>query len=173
MSGATGAVLSNDGRYRYYLERHWNDLGSGTLGWVMLNPSTADALEDDPTIRRCRGFSEGLGYSGMVVCNLMAYRSTDPRLLPNDPELAEGPLRDSYLVRMALECDDIILAWGAGRPKAYTQERVTDTLDMLRRARSVTSIPGCFLHCLGTTKSRDPKHPLYLAADTPLEPWDR
>lgn len=73
-----GAVLSLDGVYRYHL---WRRLGPGdrSLGFVMLNPSTADANEDDPTIRKCVGFARTLGYDMVEVCNLFALRSTDPK----------------------------------------------------------------------------------------------
>ena len=171
-----GAVLSDDGRYRYSLERRWEEKGNdcGTIGWVMLNPSTADVMEDDPTIRRCIGFSEAWGYSGMIICNLMAWRSTDPAELP-DYDQAMGPLRDHYLVRMGLECDDIVLAWGANRGKRMGWDNVRHTLDLLRSSQSAlrTDIMSPWLHCLGCTASGDPKHPLYLAKDTALIPWDR
>ena len=74
--GAAG--ISECGCYRYWLTRTWNPRRA-TLCWVLLNPSTADADRDDPTIRRCQGFARSWGYGGIVVVNLFAYRATDCR----------------------------------------------------------------------------------------------
>jgi len=77
------AVLSDCGTYRYSLTRRWSP--GPLLGWVMLNPSRADALVDDPTIRRCVGFARRWGFAGIVVRNLYALRATDPRELSRHP----------------------------------------------------------------------------------------
>ena len=75
-----GAVVSDDGLYRYILTRTW-DRSLPALVFCMLNPSTADATVDDPTIRKCIGFAQRLGYGGIIVVNLFAYRATKPREL--------------------------------------------------------------------------------------------
>lgn len=75
------AVLTDDGLYRYRLERAWGTDGTNTVLFVMLNPSTADALEDDPTVRRCMGFAAHLDCARLLVGNLFAWRATDPREL--------------------------------------------------------------------------------------------
>lgn len=75
-----GAVISDDGRYRYRLWRTWAP-ELPRMAWIMLNPSTADAEVDDPTIRRCVGFAKREGCGGIEVVNLYAYRSTDPSVL--------------------------------------------------------------------------------------------
>lgn len=88
------AVISDDGLYRYLLERHWDDTTSSCT-FVMLNPSTADALVDDPTIRRCVGFAKSFGCGSLRVVNLYAYRATKPAELwtVDDPV---GPANGSY-----------------------------------------------------------------------------
>ena len=73
-----GALLSSCGTYRYRLWRYWHTEREPLI-FIMLNPSTADAMQDDPTIRKCIGFAKRLGFGGIEVVNLFAYRATDPR----------------------------------------------------------------------------------------------
>src|SRR5688500_18287560 len=106
------ATLSACGRYRYHLERRW---ATHVLPIVMLNPSTADAEIDDPTIRRCMGFAKRDGYGGIAVCNLYALRSPSPDDLwrADDPY---GPDNGEALRRLALYASvntlPILCAWG-------------------------------------------------------------
>ena len=76
------AVISQDERHRYSLTRRWG-YGPAVCCWIMLNPSTADATTDDPTIRRCLRFTQGWGYDALTVVNLYAWRATDPADLRN------------------------------------------------------------------------------------------
>jgi hypothetical protein len=126
----------------------------------MLNPSTADATQDDPTIRRCLGFAKRLGYDAIVVGNVYAYRATDPAALRTaaDPF---GPHNAVHLFCIAGDCDAIVCAWGGNLLDPGHGRR---TAEILTRG-------GANLACLGTTKSGQPKHPLYLAANTPLVDW--
>jgi len=164
------AILSADGVYRYALTRSdhddapWLAVHEPVLLWIMLNPSTADASVDDPTIRRVRAFTRRLGFSQLMVVNLYALRSTDPRGLrvADDPV---GPENDRAIAIAAFTavCDDapIIAAWGANaRP-----ERVAQVLAIPHVAPR--------LHCLGVTASGAPRHPLYLRGDASLTPWPR
>lgn len=153
------AVLSDCGAYRYLLERRW-DSGYGTVGFIMLNPSTADSYEDDATIRRCVGFAKGWGYRSVAVVNLMAYRATKPGDVPKDPAAAAGTGRDYYLQHFALVCDQIICAWGAKLPSFIDQDYINRTLLL-----AVGSSRHHFF-CLGTTKNGQPKHPVRLAKNT-------
>jgi len=152
------AVLSDDGRYRYRLGRLWRESGL-ILPFVMLNPSTADAEQDDPTIRRCIGFAEKLGYAGLVVVNLYAFRATDPRVLwqVDDPV---GPDNDRHLFDVMESRRIVIAAWG-GNAKP---DRVDVTVRMATAA-------GANLCALGETKDGHPRHPLYLKKTARPEPW--
>ncbi len=156
------ADISTCGLYRYTLHRpcEVRHPERGTAAFVMLNPSTADATLDDPTIRRCRGFAKAWGCAGLTVMNLYALRSTDPAALWRalDPV---GPENDYHLRRTAREYGDVVCAWGAGaRP-----ERVRQFLRLMDGT-------SARLWCLGVTKDGSPRHPLYVRADQPLIPWN-
>ena len=73
-----GATFSRCGRYRYSLWRRWEEDAPYVL-WICLNPSTADAEEDDPTLRRCMGFAQDWGYGASYTANLFAWRATKPQ----------------------------------------------------------------------------------------------
>lgn len=156
------AVLSGDDRYRYRLGRRWDDQGELDV-WVMLNPSTADAERDDPTIRRCIGFSRTAGAAGFVVLNLFALRATDPVALTRDPDPI-GPENDEHIARTAALAGQlggrVIAAWGA-HPMADLRGLTVRSL----------VLPHASLLCLGTTKHGAPRHPLYVKGDTALTPW--
>lgn len=152
------ATLSPCGKYRYRLQRQWR-AGDHTVLWIMLNPSTADSTNDDPTIRRCIAFSKAWGYEGMAVGNLFAWRATDPaELLTDDvrPGEAENIL---HLREMAAWSDLIVAAWGSH--KAATP-RLTEAL---------WKTLGKNLWSLGRTKTGAPRHPLYAPSATRLEEW--
>lgn len=148
--------LSECGTYRYRLGRRW---GSGpAVKWVMLNPSTADAEADDPTIRRCVGFTKSWGFDAIEVVNLYALRSTDPGWLV--PSMAVNDLKNAHvLVDAAYSAGLTVVAWGA-HPMAVEGAR---TVERMFAARSAV--------CLGKTKGGQPRHPLYVKADKVLEPW--
>lgn len=154
------AIISPCGTYRYLLTRP-GDLHAdkGTALFLMLNPSTADATEDDPTIRRCRNFARAWGCNGLAVANLYALRATDPTELWKHPDPI-GPDNDWRLRAIAEEYTDIVCAWGANA----RAERVAAVANILTAA-------GGRLWCLGTTKDGHPRHPLYVRGDQPLIPW--
>jgi len=157
-SGSGGAVLSPCGRYRYLLWR--NALSSLPFqAFAMLNPSTADALQDDPTIRRCRGFVASPGFTGPLVWNLFAFRATDP----NDLKRAEEPighLNDSAIDLALSISGRTIAAWGTHGSHLGRDKRV------LRRAGAMNAT----LHALKLTAGGMPGHPLYLPkAAEPVE----
>lgn len=155
------ATLSTCHRYRYTLSREWDENLPRVL-WIMLNPSTADAWVDDPTIRRVRGFTERLGCGGFTVVNLFAYRATDPSDLRiiSDPI---GPENDAHIAdqasRAAISGSKVIAAWGnLSRPGKNR------AMDLLKG-----SLMNATLHHLGElTKEGQPRHPLYLPAHSTL-----
>jgi hypothetical protein len=151
-----------DGAYRYTLSRSW-DYGNGTVNFIMLNPSTATAEVDDPTIRRCTQFARAWGYRRLVVTNLFAYRATDPAELRRvaDPV---GPENDWHLRYCAQhEAERVVLAWGA---HGGYRKRDESVLALLAK-----HLPRIEPACLGVTKAGAPRHPLYLSASTPLQPY--
>ena len=155
------AIISPCGMYRYALTRA-GDTSFGKRGkamFLMLNPSTADATLDDPTIRRCRSFASSWGFNGIAVANLYALRSTDPAALwlHCDPV---GPDNDDHLYEMAVAHGRVVCAWGANA----RDDRVAAVVTRLRDA-------GAQLTCLGTTKNGAPRHPLYVRGDQPLMEW--
>lgn len=160
----TGSAVI-DGEYRYELTRSW---GTGRhLGIIMLNPSTADANEDDPTIRRCIGFAKALGYSGLKVVNLFALRSTSPAALSEHPDPV-GPRNDEFILRaasggmlIAASGGMLIAAWGA---HPFAAKRAREVADVLHDA-------GVKLQALKVTKEGHPGHPLYLPGDSRPAPW--
>lgn len=160
-----GAILSDCGRYRYRL---WRDLEPSleeagrkpeTVLFLMLNPSTADHREDDPTIRRCVGFARRLGYQRLSVGNLYAFRATDPAQL-QEAQDPVGPGNDAHLWKLAREADQIVAAWGANPGPVLERER---------EVRELVASTTSRIFCLGTTKAGRPRHPLYLPKDTDLE----
>jgi len=161
-----GAVISEDGRYRYSLWRHW--WAPGMLAtrpcWIMLNPSTADGMDDDPTIRRCARFSRDLGFGGMVVVNLYARRATDPMDLARDPE-PEGPQNAGFISGNAAQAQLVIAAWGrSGRS-------VPGYAAHCRYVRSMLRALGVRLSVLALNKDGSPAHPLYLPASLRPAEW--
>lgn len=150
------AVISECGTYRYRLYREWEQTDKMPVLWIMLNPSTADAIQDDPTIRRVTDFSWRWGFDRVEIVNAYALRSTNPAHLWSHPDPV-GPLNDLYIMDAAEYADETIIAWGVN---------VEDT-----RARWVRQLLARFSKngagCLGRTKGGHPKHPLYLAKTTP------
>lgn len=160
------AILSDEPvpLYRYRLER---DTGQGgkTAAVIMVNPSTADAEVDDATIRKFIGFSQRLGIGRFIVGNKFALRATDVSELKTarDPI---GPMNDAHLEQIMRDADLHIVAWGSLAKLAKPmRERWKRIVDIARHH------VGCPLYCLGTTQDGQPRHPLMLAYDTPLELW--
>lgn len=153
----SGANLSDDGQYRYRLWRTW-DASKPTLAFIMLNPSTADASDDDPTVRRCLGYAKDWGYGTLVVGNLFALRSTDPSNLKDHPDPV-GPGNDDHLHRICEDADRVVVAWG-------TKGALHD------RERAVAGLLDADLYALDTTKDGHPNHPLYQPKDAEPTLWN-
>ena len=151
------ALFSDCGRYRYRLTRTLSG-SEGTLLILGLNPSTADASINDPTIRRCIGFGESWGHSKLVVANLFAWRATHPKDLKAAPAPI-GPECDRVLKEEAARAARILVAWGVHG-------------SFLHRDRAVLKLlEGQTLECLGKTKGGQPRHPLYIRADQQPLPY--
>ncbi len=146
----SSAEFSTCGRYRYVLTRIWRERRPIVL-FIGLNPSTADAKRDDPTIRRCIGFARRWRCGGVAIVNLFAYRATDPRDLFRvaDPV---GSYNDAAILAASGRADQIIAAWG--RHGRYLG-RDAAVLNLLDRA-----------DCLGRNRDGSPRHPLYLPANS-------
>lgn len=152
---SSAAELSPCGLYRFRLTRRWSD--GPTCGFVMLNPSTADASNDDPTIRRCIGFARREGCGALLVANLFNFRATKPEdmLHAADPEGPDADLR--LLEAIDLVDGPLIAAWGSHWLAKH-------------RSAHVEAMIGQHMVCLGRTKDGHPRHPLYVRADAPLQP---
>jgi hypothetical protein len=156
---ASEAVYSPCERYRYLLTRTWEPAGPRAL-FVMLNPSTATEVQNDPTVERCERRARALGFGAFRVTNIFAFRATDPREMraAADPV---GPLNDAAIVGSAAGADLVVCAWGThgahlGRGPAVER--------LLRAA-------GAELHHLGLSRAGHPRHPLYIGYGHAPEPW--
>lgn len=152
------AIIDPTETYRYVLTRVVENpvIGESVrvlpVTFLMLNPSTADHVENDPTIRKCLGFASRWGFSELKVVNLFAYRSTDPRALVTAPDPV-GSLNNDYIVETVAHAQWVVCAWGRLPKKLCKREE--EVKDLLRRER-ITA------RCLGRTKEGFPRHPLYL-----------
>ena len=144
-----GADISADQKYRYSLWRSW-DPSAGTCLFLMLNPSTADANNDDPTIAKCIRYAKSWGYGTLLVGNLFAFRAADKQVMKRQTDPV-GPRNDESLLRLIQRANITIAAWG------------TDG-GHLGRARAVLDILEPFgeIHCLRRNMNGTPGHPLYL-----------
>lgn len=167
----SGAELSPDGRFRYSLWREWS--GARWMAFVMLNPSTADANVDDPTIRRCIGFAKREGCGGIEVVNLYPFRATKPADLIAAVRAGERVYDGRSLIvirdtlQWALEHGvDVVAAWGAHAPGKWLETGLVQndpSWSLLQAEGRVKS--------LGVTRSGAPRHPLFVGAFEPLVRW--
>lgn len=158
LSPIQGAWLDMLEEYRYLLWRGW-DWGKPWIAWVGLNPSTADAFEDDPTIRRVMAFTKDWGFGGIWMVNLFALRSTDPKGLKSHHNPV-GIHNNLVLAEIARRSEEVICCWGAHGSYLNRSETVRHNLRAL--------YPDKLRH-LGLTKAAEPRHPLYLAKNTQRE----
>lgn len=159
------AVISDNGKYRFALGRQWDE-ARPMITWVMLNPSTADAEQDDPTVRRCVSFSRRWGFGTLAIVNLFALRATDPKEVKRAVELdivtAIGPQCDAAIRENTSISSAVVVAWGS--PGWAVPRAVQIWLDIL----APLPLPKV---CLGVTDNGSPRHPLYVADDTRPLHW--
>ncbi|WP_368186030.1 DUF1643 domain-containing protein [Aestuariibius sp. HNIBRBA575] len=156
---ASIAIYSDCERYRYSLTRVW-DANGGKVHFVMLNPSTATEVQNDPTVERCERRARALGFGGFRVTNIFAWRDTDPRKMraAADPV---GPANDAAILDGQAWADRTICAWGAHGDHL---NRGVAVHRLLRQSQNP-------LYSLGLTKQGHPKHPLYISYQTQPTIW--
>jgi hypothetical protein len=182
MPKLSDAELSPCGTYRYMLSRSLDHQGVDDLLiqgterarrrclFVMLNPSTADALLNDPTIEKCIKFARAWGYQRLDVVNLYAYRATDPKALRVAAVPSQlgtniiGPNNDNWIASLAADASRVVLAWGGNSPMP---ERAGHVLRILE------TVGHQDLCCLKQNKDGSPVHPLYQRDDSVLQLFDR
>jgi hypothetical protein len=158
--GTTATATFNEARtHRFLLTRTWDEDGP-VMAWVMLNPSKAGALINDPTVSRCISRARQ-AHGGIVIGNLFALQATDPAELRKHPDPV-GAGNDEFIAEACSGAETVVAAWGAhgtflGRDREVTR--------MLAEA-------GVRLQCLGVTSGGQPRHPLYIRADAPLVPYE-
>ena len=158
---ASEAVYSPCLRYRYILTREW-DAAAGRVLFVMLNPSTATEVQNDPTVERCERRARALGFGAVRVTNIFAFRATDPKVMRGEPDPV-GPGNDAAIIGSVRNWapDRVVCAWGAHGAH-------------MGRGRAVASLlraTGTPLWQLGLTLGGEPKHPLYIGYDRQPEIW--
>ncbi len=153
------AVYSACYRYRYSLTRIW-DHDDRRLLYIMLNPSTATEIANDPTIERCERRARLLGYGGFRACNLFALRETDPSRLKRAP-MPEGPDNRVLILDAVDWADDVLCAWGIHGAHRGQGRSVLELLLASPRP----------LLALGVTRSGHPRHPLYVPYRSRPTPW--
>lgn len=153
------AEYSDCERFRYRLTRVWQEAGRH-LNFVMLNPSTATELQNDPTVERCERRARTSGFSGFTVTNIFSFRATDPKIMrcASDPI---GAQNDKAISDAAHHADQVICAWGTHGAHENRGEAVKT---LLQEAK----IP---LYHLGLTKAGHPRHPLYIGYSVKPEIW--
>ena len=156
---ASTAIYSDCEKYRYSLTRIWDEAG-GKVHFVMLNPSTATEVQNDPTVERCERRARTLGFGAFRVTNIFAWRDTDPKQMRAavDPV---GPGNDAAIVEGCNWADRTICAWGT---HGEHMQRGTETLALVKSTKAP-------LFHLGITKHGHPKHPLYIAYAQQPEAW--
>ena len=155
------AVFSKDERFRYMLVRRWNQASDDErfINFIMLNPSTADAMKNDPTVERCCKRARALGYDRLIVTNIFTLRSTDPAALYAAAD-AVGPQNDRYIQMIADTADVVVCGWGNHGIHRGRGDAVRKILSRVGKKK---------VFRLGAlTRANQPRHPLYIGYSEPL-----
>ena len=157
LSQFNGAILDRYRKHRFLLWRFWDD--APRMIFIGLNPSTANELRDDPTVRRLCGYAQAWGYGGLYACNLFSFITPYPKDLLTE---TRNHIANTPAIQMALQLSVLtVCGWGDGIKaveQGYSRARVVYEL---------TNSPMCF----GSTSSGNPKHPLYLPKDVELKEY--
>ena len=154
-----GARFSSCRRWRTLLWRRW-DATRPVANFLMLNPSTADEVQLDPSCTRARVYAERWGFGGLIVTNLFAWRATDP----DEMKSARAPVgrgNDAAILAAAREATLLVCAWGNHGAHLERSRRV---VSLLRSA-------GIDLHVLKMNGGGEPSHPLYLRGSLRPQVW--
>ncbi len=157
------AHFSDCEQYRYWLRRDW-DANLPAIGFLMLNPSTADEVANDPTIERCQRRAIAMGYGSMIIVNLFPFRLTDSTLLHTVGDLlGDSKEADDCIVRAVQASDMTVCGWGK---HALAAPRARHVLSLLKTAGLQHKVK-----CLQLNKDGSPQHPLYIAYAQPPQPF--
>lgn len=152
--------------YRYQLRIIWDPTRKPKM-FIGLNPSTADEVQDDPTVRRCINFAKDWGCGGLVMANAFAFRSTDPRPMLKHPDPVGDENTPEYLQSLARVCEgNPIAAWGKHA------DRIKQPGSSMNFSRGYFLEDALRLDCLAINLDGSPKHPLYLARTLKPRPWN-
>lgn len=157
-AATSGAQLSPDDLYRYLLWRTWDN--RPPLVFVLLNPSTADAAQDDQTVRRCKSIALANGAGGLRICNLFALRATDPAQLYLDRDPI-GSNNDCAICEAVRGAAMVICGWG----------RHGDHLGRAGQVLALLAQQAVPLHCMRCNADGSPSHPLYLPKNLAPVPY--
>ena len=125
----------------------------------MLNPSTADAFSDDPTIRRCIKFSQKWGASRLDIVNLFSYRSTQPKSLYNIANPI-GEENDDTIRNSIISSKKVIVAWGNHGTLHNRAQFISS--EILKHYQDK-------IFSLKILNNGQPGHPLYIPYETELQ----
>lgn len=171
-----GSLLVSDAEFggehdehRYLLRRIWDKTQPHAV-FVLLNPSTADGKTNDPTVWRCVKFAQSWGYGGILVLNLFAYRATNPAdmLRADDPV---GIKNDAYILRYTQGAGIVVAGWGKVVNHRAGMDYAKMRVNAKQRAEAVARLISCNIYCLIENLDGSPRHPLYIASDTPPKLW--
>jgi hypothetical protein len=166
----SSAIISPCGKYRYSLTRELRETGGRKAAIIMVNPSTADADKDDPTIRRLLGFAElaANDWRQITVANLFAYRATDIKELRSlNYADAVGPENDQTLEQIMTMANVVVVGWGpTSKLPPHLRNRWHDI-------RQLATEADAGLFCWGVAKDGHPRHPLFVPYSEPLQRWPR
>lgn len=152
-------IFSPCRQYRYRLSQIWDE-SKPILCFLMLNPSTADEVKNDPTVERCERRARTTGYGGVEIINIFAYRATDPNEMKAQIDPV-GEDNDKHILEAALKAGQVICAWGK---HGQHMNRGQQVLDLLLTA-------GVQPYCLKINGDGYPAHPLYIGYDVEPKPY--
>lgn len=157
------ANFSECDKYRYLLVRTWDE-SKPSICYLLLNPSTATEMDNDPTLERCQRRASTMGYGAFIIVNIFPYRLTDSKLLKTVPDLiGDKAIADEQIVIAVAKSAITICGWGAHK---LAIPRAREIMAMLEQ-RGLTHK----IHCLQQTKDGNPQHPLYISYAVQPKPW--